>query len=153
MIERRRPPHLVTPEYEDGGIFRTPPQQLLVELVPKIGKNTRSDLMVKGFIDGTIAIDVVFAGRRTKQADLLLKKLQSLWTQANRKTAPGDEPPEVDTVRLPVRVEGSWRPRFERDDQGWETRTHQLFAARWVLNHDGESKTFGEPPVKVRAPM
>ena len=101
----------------------------------------------------TIAIDVVFAGRRTKQADLLLKKLQFLWTQANRKTAPGDEPPEVDTVRLPVRVEGSWRPRFERDDQGWETRTHQLFAARWVLNHDGESKTFGEPPVKVRAPM
>ena len=150
MKDRRRPAHEVTPEYEDSGIFRNPPTHLLVELVPKFGKNSRLDLMVKGFVQSETPIDVVFPGRRKLHVEPLVQKLHALWTRANRQPGRSGRPPEIDEVRLPVRIEGSWRPRFERDDQGWQTRTHQLFAARWMIAEgDGEVRTYGEPPIRT----
>ena len=51
-----------------------------------------------------------------------------------------------DEVRLRITLEGCWRPRFDRDDQGWQTRQMQLYAARWaLLDADGKSVTYGEP--------
>lgn len=153
MKDRRKPAHEITPEYEDSGIFKAPPIHLLVELVPKFGKNSRQDVMVKGFVQSDVAIDVVFPGRRRVHLEPLVQKLHTLWTQANRRVGRSDRPPEIDEVRLPVRIEGSWRPRFQRDDQGWQTRTHQLFAARWMMpGDDGQVTTYGEPPIRTLVP-
>lgn len=153
MKDRRKDAREVTPQYEDSGIFKNPPKQLNVELVPKFGTNSRNDVMIKGFIDADTAVDVVFAGRRKAHVEDLVNRLRALWTRANRNPARADRPPEIDEVRLPVRIEGSWRPRFERDDQGWQTRTHQLFAARWLITgEDGEIKTYGEVPIRTGIP-
>lgn len=153
MDDRRKPAHQVTPDYEDSGIFRTPPTQLLVELVPKFGTNSRLDVMIKGFVQSDIPIDVVFPGRRKAHLEPLVQSLHALWTKANRKVGKNEQAPEIDEVRLPVRIEGSWRPRFQRDDQGWQTRTHQLYAARWVIPHaGGEARTYGEAPIRTRLP-
>lgn len=151
MKDRRKPASQVTPEYEDRGIFKNPTTQLVVELVPRFGKNSRGDVMIMGFLQGNVPVDVVFAGRRKAQAAHVMQELRILWSRANREVPPNGTPPEVEWVRLPVRIEGAWRPRFERDDQGWQTRTHQLFAARWLLTDaEGNALSFGEPPIKGR---
>ena len=118
-----------------------------MQLVPKTAQTSRKDVVIKGFLDGTGAIDVVFAGRRRAEADTVLAMLKALWSRANASAPPG-RPPEIDAVRLPVQVEGVWRPRFKRDDQGWQTRDHQLYAARGLMvNDDGEAMVFGERPI------
>lgn len=153
MKDRRKPASEVTPDYEDSGIFKTPTTQLVVGLVPRLGRNTRLDLMIKGFVQGEAAIDVVFAGRRRAQAEPLVQMLNALWTRANRQADKTGSPPEVDDVRLPVRIEGCWRPRFARDDQGWQTRTFQLYASRWLVTDSaGTAHAFGEPPVRAASP-
>ncbi len=150
MKDRRKPASEVTPQYEDSGIFKSPTTSFVVELVPKFGKNTRHDVMIKGFAQGEVPIDVVFAGRRKAQVETVVQELRVRWSRANHNLGASGIPPEVDDVRLPVRIEGSWRPRFERDDQGWETRTHQLFAARWLLtDKTGKAVSFGEPPIRT----
>jgi hypothetical protein len=150
-MERRRNPSEITPDYEDSGIFKNPTLQLVVELVPKFSKNSRDDLIIKGFVEGNVPIDVVFAGRRKFQADPVIQRLRALWTQANRNlSSPGDAP-EIDAVRCRVSIEGSWRSRFLLDDQGWQTRTHQFYAARWLLSdQSGTVKHFGEPVMRLR---
>lgn len=147
MQDRRKPSHEITPEYEDRGVFKSKPVEIVVELVPKFGRNSRLDIMIKGFVRSEIPIDVVFPGRRKMQAAPLVNRLHALWARANRQGGKNNRPPEIDDVRLPVRIEGSWRPRFARDDQGWQTRTHQLFASRWLIADDkGQIMSFGEYP-------
>lgn len=149
MHDRRKPAHEVTPWYEDLGIFKSQLVQITVELVPMFGMNSRKDIMVKGFVDGNGAIDVVFPGRRKEHAKPLVARLQTMLKRANVSCGPNGTPPNIDRIRHPVRIEGSWRPRFSCDDQGWQTREHQLYAARWlVMNADGQSVTFGEAPVR-----
>ncbi len=149
MEERRLPPNLTTPVYEDSGIFKSHVGQFLVDLVPRQGRNSRNDLVVKAYLDQRHAIDVVFAGRRAKKAQALIRLLETRWNAANKLAETTGEPPEADDVRLGVRVEGAWRPRFQRDDMGWQTHHYQLFAARWsYLDDAGRPVSFGEPPVR-----
>jgi len=151
MKERRKPASEITPEYEDRGIFKNQTTQHVVELVPKFAKNSRGDVMVMGFLQGAVPVDIVFAGRRKEQAAQVLQELRTLWSRANRNVPENGTPPDVISVRLPVRIEGAWRPRFELDDQGWQTRTYQLFAARWLMTDStGNALSFGEPPIKTR---
>ena len=149
MLDRRKPASEITPAYEDGGIFKNELVQLMVELVPLTAKNSRNDLIVKGFVDGNSAIEVVFPGRRKVQAKPVVALLQAKLTHARKVAARTGARVDVDTLRYPARIEGSWRPRFKRDDNGWETRQFQLFAARWILKDlNGKAITFGE--MKVR---
>lgn len=146
MADRRKPKSQVSPFEEDRGIFKSMAGQLVVELVPLFARTSRDDIMVKGYIDGTIAIDVVFAGRRAKMAQPVVDRLRSLWTSANASAAAQGKIAEADDVRIRMRIEGAWRPRFEVDDQGWQTRQHQLYAARWtVASKTGEPTVYGEP--------
>lgn len=145
MFERRKPLSEITPEYEDGGIFKNDLVQLKVELVPLTARNSRNDLIVKGFVDETSAIDVVFPGRRTIQAKPILALLQAKLTHSRKLADRANAALDVDKIRYPVMIEGAWRPRFKRDDNGWETRQHQLFVARWILqDSNGKAITFGE---------
>ena len=146
---RRKPARLVTPAYEDSGIFKNSVGTFSVELVPMFGENMRRDLVIKGYLDGAIAVDVVFPGRRKVQADPVREQLRSLLARSGATACYANAGLEVDAVRLPASVEGAWRPRFRRDDQGWETRRHQLYVARWMIKDpDGMSHFFGSPVVR-----
>ena len=150
-MERRIPAHRVTPWYEDSGIFKQPVKQYEVSLVPTFARNRRDDIVVKGFIEGTRAIDVVFAGRRKTEATPALEMLKTLWSRENIKARKTGDHPERDNVRLRVRVEGCWRTRHVRDDQGWQTSDHQLFAARWIFSDgQGTARSFGALPIHLQ---
>ena len=147
MSDRRKPKNEVTPEYEDRGLFKTTPARWRVQLVPQFATTSRDDLIVKGFLDGESAIEVVFAGRRRTDVEPVVALLRSMWTHANANIVKGAEPPHHDQVRLMAVIEGSWRPRFKLDTQGWQTRDHQLNASRWqVQQSDGKWVEFGQPP-------
>lgn len=147
--ERRKPGRDVTPAYEDAGIFPGRMVRLTVALVPLFGQNRRGDLMIKGFVSKGDAIDIVFAGRRRPAAKSLRARVEAEWIRATATAKSRGKRAVVDDVRLPVQIEGAWRPRFQQDDQGWQTHEHQLFAARWAFrNADGTSVTHGRQIIR-----
>lgn len=149
MDHRRKPASEVTSEYEDSGLFKSKVGQLTLELVPLTTRNARKDLVVRGFMNRTTEIEVAFAGRRAKETGPLETRLSAMLQRASRAAkAAGKPAPDTYSVRLPVMVEGAWRPRFKRDDAGWETRDYYLFVARWsLLDNEGNTVTFGSPPL------
>lgn len=150
MPDTRRPRHKITPDYEDNGLFRAPVRRITVGLVPQIFRNNRQDLVVRAFVRDGTEINVVFAGRRAKQAQKVEAQLRTMLFEARAKT-PGWCPDGVDTIQLPLRVEGVWRSRFSRDAWGCETRHFQLVAARWAMFDDsGVAHLFGEAPVHLQ---
>lgn len=146
--DRRQPSQASVPAYEDAGLFTTEVTQVTVDLVPSMSRNGRDDLLVRGFIGPHTAITVCFAGRRGAQALAVERRLRMMWSRAVKLADQAKQlMPDSDTVRLPVRIEGAWRPIFQRDASGWERRTHHLIAARWSLvGPDGASVAYGEPP-------
>lgn len=147
MKQRIKNPSLITPAYEDRGLFKKSPAELVVNLIPKFGKNSRQDVIIKGLVQNDVEVDVIFAGRRKKQSAELVTLLTRLWEDAlycgrNRARAP-----ERKDVRLPTRVQGSWRTRIVEDDDEWYSREYQLLVARWAFKTEvGEFRSFGEPP-------
>ncbi|WP_299615213.1 hypothetical protein [uncultured Tateyamaria sp.] len=149
MPESRRPIHKITPVYEDNGLFRSPVRRVTVGLVPQIHRNNRQDLVVRAFVRDGAAIQILFAGRRAKQAKAVEARLRAMLFKARSKT-PGWKAEGVDTIQLPLRIEGVWRSRFSRDAWGCETRHFQLIAARWAMFDDaGVAHLFGEAPVHL----
>lgn len=149
MPHRRKPATEVTPEYEDSGLFKSKVGQISVELVPQMTRNDRMDLVVRGFANRTTEIEIAFAGRRAKETGPLEARISKLLAQAIQSAkAAGEKAPDIDRVRLPVLIEGAWRPRFKRDQEGWETRRYYLFVSRWsILDDDGKTMSFGAPPL------
>jgi len=149
MPHRRKPAHLITPAYEDNGLFKSPVRRVTVGLVPQLTRNNRQDLIVRGFVEPRIEVSVIFAGRRAKKAEHLEAGLRQLLFHA-KAHATGWDQDMLDRTILPVRVEGVWRPRFRRDGGGWETRCYHLLAARWALiDGAGMTHLFGEGPVRA----
>lgn len=147
--ERRLPANKVTPQHEDVGLFSKKVGQFQVELVPRFGENGRGDLLVMGFVQGDTAVEVAFAGRRTKEAKALITHLKTIWTRANQNLPERAEPPKAEKVRCKVLIEGSWRPKYEVDKQGWQTHQYHLLAARWsFVNTAGKNISVGEPPLQ-----
>ncbi len=150
MFERRRPAKLVTPIEEDQGIFKGEVIQLTAELMPLFGRNMRDDVIIKGFVVGGDAIDVIFPGRRKSQAIALQKRIQAEWSKVCTEARHRGVSPVIEEFRYPIQVEGAWRTRFNRDTNGWETRNHQLYAARWmVADKSGNKTTYGEPVIRA----
>ncbi|MEP5728800.1 MAG: hypothetical protein ABJL67_05455 [Sulfitobacter sp.] len=136
---------LITPTYEDQGLFKRPLVEIQTELLPQIQLSKRGDMHVRGFIGGGQEITVVFAGRRTAQAAIVHNQLGWLQAQASKKGVAFDE--ESEHFRLKVLVNGSWRPKFTRDEMGWESHTHHLIAARWIVNDPrAKSSAHGTAP-------
>ncbi len=149
MQNRRRPPREVSPEWEDMGLYKKGTGEFAVELVPEVSRNSRQDVVVKGFMNKGVEISVVFPGRRAREAVAVERRLKALLLRANRKAAAAELPePNRDRIRLPIRIEGAWRPRFTRDASGWDRKSFQLLAARWAfVDHDGMTNLGGNPPV------
>ena len=148
MSYLRKPVSEITPEYEDAGLFKNELCQVIVELVPQMSRTGRGDLRVRGFVNGTLEIEVLFAGRRASELNPLESRLRCQLAKTRRSAASANQPtPAIDTIRYPVRIEGAWRPKFRRDPAGWETRSYHLVAARWAMvDVNGDSVSFGMPP-------
>ncbi|PCJ08435.1 MAG: hypothetical protein COB16_07005 [Rhodobacteraceae bacterium] len=148
MQNRRDPASAITPKKEDSGLFKKGIVQFSMELVPYKARTSRGDLVIKGFFQQDTQVDVIFAGRRameTAPLELCLERQFSLAVRmANRSQT---STPNVDSIRFPVQVEGSWRPHFLRDLSGWETRSFQFLVAQWSFTDEtGSSVEFGELP-------
>ena len=152
MQNRRRSPAEITPLIEDRGLFKSDVSQVAVSLVPVMGPNNRGDFCVKGYVRNDAVVEVVFAGRRNRDAEDLERQLSALYSRAQQEAqARKLAQPDPERLRLPVTVEGSWRLRFEPDGQGWELRSYQLLAARWAfLAESGTPKQFGRPPEQLK---
>lgn len=147
-------PKMITPAYEDSGLFKKPPTELVVHLIPKFGKNSRGDMIIKGLVEKGVEVDVIFAGRRKKEAVELVTLLKRKWDTANYRLAQGVRAPKRKDVRLATRVQGSWRMRVVEDEFGQELyeKEYQLLVARWAFKSDnGEFRSFGEPPFQEQA--
>lgn len=138
----------VTAAYEDAGLFKTAICDLMIELIPLMRHNDRQDLIVRGFVDRKTEVDIFFAGRRAAEVGPLEAQLKALMTHARKLASEaGARPPQVEKIRLPVRVEGAWRRSLKRDDSGWETGTYHFVVARWsLLDKAGNTVSFGETP-------
>ncbi|WP_278922869.1 MULTISPECIES: hypothetical protein [Pseudophaeobacter] len=148
MQNRRSALKDITPKVEDRGLFKKDLGQFRVALVPHIKRSSRGDLVIRGYLNGTAEVFVIFAGRRTKEALGIESRLKTMYARLNHAAAKsGTEPPQINSVRLGIRVEGSWRPRFQRDTSGWEHRSYQLLAARWAYaDLDGMTNLGGRSP-------
>ena len=149
-FQTRRSPSSVTEQEEDAGLFKSDLCQIMIELIPQTRRNGRGDVIIRGFADRKHEIDVVFAGRRAKQASALEDQLKAL-LRAARTIAKAAEniPPRIETLRLPVRVEGAWRRTANRDETGWEASSYHFIAARWsLLDRHGNVVAFGKPVSK-----
>ncbi|MFK7877958.1 MAG: hypothetical protein AB8B71_19665 [Paracoccaceae bacterium] len=138
----------VTPSYEDRGLFKTKLFNSIAELVPTVTHNTRGDVLIRSFVSVTQEpVLLVFAGRRMLQVPALLQELQLLYAQKKQRAAKLGQTLNVDDVRMPISVQGSWRQRFEQDTSGWQIRHNHLNVAQWSLrNAQGKASIYGELP-------
>lgn len=147
MQNRRAPPNQITAERENAGLFKKGVVTFDVELVPHKARSSRGDLVIKGFIKKNTQVDVIFAGRRAMETAPLELCLERSFSNAVRTAARNNVQTNVDNIRFPLHVEGTWRPSFLRDMSGWETRSYQFLVAQWSFQDEtGAQVEFGELP-------
>jgi hypothetical protein len=143
-MEIRRNSKKVSPQYEDAGLFQNTVCNVEVDLIPVMRKNNRGDLIVTGLVKGDLEIAVSFAGRRVLEAAPIIASLNAL-LDGQKHIA------DVKKSRLPLKIEGAWRPQFVANESGFETRTFHLLAAKWTVLTDPESAVeYGQPPAHIQ---
>jgi len=64
---------------------------------------------------------------------------------------------DLESLRIPIMIEGAWRRRHWINDDGWHCHVNQLVAARWSIQaDDGRLLTFGVSPshaVRIQSPV
>ncbi|AZV79636.1 hypothetical protein EBB79_18340 [Parasedimentitalea marina] len=149
MQNRRAPVSAITPAKEDTGLYKKGVVQFDMELVPHKARSSRGDLVIKGFFQSETQVDVIFAGRRATETAPLELCLERVFSTSVRMARRNQTQINIDSIRFPVRVEGSWRPHFLRDMSGWETRSYQFLVAQWSFTDEtGTQVEFGELPVQ-----
>ena len=124
-MEIRRKLENVTPQYEDAGLFQNTVCRVELELAPIMHKNNRGDLIVMGLVKGDLEIAATFAGRRVTDAASIIESLNELLKKK-------DHLADVRKSRLPLRIDGAWRPQFVSDGSGFEKRRFELNVLRDV---------------------
>lgn len=152
MQNRRTPPEQITPAAEDKGLFKNKVGSILVEVIPQFRRNTRQDIIIRGFAKSNREIEVVVAGRRTAQAIHLEAYLKAAHRRMVQIAAARNVPlPAIETMRCQLKIEGAWRPRLYRDTDGAERCVYQLLTARWsILDGRGQAITFGALPLALQ---
>ncbi len=128
----------VAPQVEDAGLFKGNLVSVNVTLSPQVHLSVRHDLVVTAVTANGLTFEVLFAGRRKAAAAWLLGHLAHLRGQG--KASEG--------VTVPVLIQGAWRTTFAPDPSGWDARRRQLVAAIWTVKAQGQTQTFGEPPMR-----
>ena len=144
--ERRKVRGLVTPQYEDRGIFKNSIIALPVWLMPRFARTQRGDIVISGHYrtetDGMLPIECVFAGRRIPYAQPLKDLVKR---SVARFSSPGAH-------AVPVHVNGAWRYRFDLQEDGWQDRIRQFMVAQWIhVDPKGKQQIIGEPVIRSRA--
>jgi hypothetical protein len=143
-MQTRRTSTKVSPQYEDTGLFQNPVCRVDVDLSPAMRKNNRGDLIITGLVKGDLEIAVTFAGRRVREVAPVITMLEAL-LDGQKHVA------DVKKSRVPLEIEGAWRPQFVADDSGFETRTFHLIAAKWtVMDGKGSPVEYGQPPAHAQ---
>ena len=144
----RLAPELVTPRYEDQGLFKSDICSLNIALLPGPTRTDRQDIVFDGLIDRTYRAPVIFAGRRAAMATLLEDA-------ALRIAAPSQDLPDESALALPrrpslaLRIDGAWRRLVGEDALGFARVRHQFIAAVWTISTgSGATLQFGMPPVR-----
>ena len=136
-LRDRRPAVLVSPRYEDAGLFKDDICRIEVDLTPAMSRNSRKDIIVTGYAGGRHKVPVIFAGRRSSEAYPLLQALSRLSEES------GGSP----NTRLTVEVEGAWRRIVRADPSGFARRRYAFMAASWSLpTPGGRVEEFGVHP-------
>lgn len=144
MENRRRKYTKVSPQYEDAGLFQNATCNLEVSLIPIVRQNHRGDLIITGLVKNDLEIAVTFAGRRALEAAPIVASLQAMRDAQKHVT-------DVMKSRLPLQIEGTWRPQFVAHDSGFETRTFHFLAAKWsVIDQKGKAVAYGQPPIHLQ---
>lgn len=145
MENRRLKSKNTDPIYEDAGLFQGSTCVVDVKLIPVMQRNNRGDLVIKGLLPNDKEIAVTFAGRRVREAATVVARLNALRDQQTTYS-------NVRNSQLPMQIEGTWRPQFVMDENGFETRTFHLIAAKWsVVSASGMPAAFGQPPMHLQA--
>lgn len=148
---------VVQPNYEDYGLFKGQLSCLKLNITPSMKLNGRSDAIVDGFVNKDTPVALVFAGRRRLLFGPLKSRLQFLESKhkKNMQDVTGEqELPDIrqTDVRLPIVIEGAWRMLFDQAADGFQVRTRQFVAARWMFKSEsGLARRFGETPSHMRA--
>ena len=147
MRATRLAPDLVTPPYEDAGLFPSDLCRHTVALLPGPRRTARQDIVFDGLIDRTYRVPVFFAGRRAALAAPLEDMArQAAAPQAGRR---GADRSGAQARGVPVRIDGAWRRLVEEDRMGFALVTHQFVAAAWIIGTGtGALMLFGMPPVR-----
>ena len=148
MKAQRLAPELVTPRYEDSGLFRNDLCSLNVTLLPGPQRNARDDIIFDGLIDKTYRVPVFFAGRRAAMATLL-ENAADRFVAINGMGDDHDGHAVARRGNLTVTIDGAWRRLVGEDACGFARVTHQFIAAVWTLGTgSGRTFHFGVPPVR-----
>jgi hypothetical protein len=149
--ERRKARPLISPRYEDRGIFRNAVSAMPVWLLPRYGRTGRGDVIISGHYktetNEILPMECVFAGRRAIYAQPLKDHIRQSLARLSAS--------EAQTV--PVHVNGAWRYRFDLHQDGWQDRIRQFMVAQWIyVGANGKQQIIGEPvirPSHQRAPV
>ncbi|MFT6684192.1 MAG: hypothetical protein ACJAQV_001362 [Loktanella salsilacus] len=157
MPDNRLDPALVTPSYEDAGLFKYDLCSLNLSLLPGVRRNARADYIFDAMIDGKYRAPIFFAGRRARQTFLMLDAMTRMARGVPLADPADDDLPDsnpdlylaYDGPSIPLQVNGAWRSPVIEDDQGFARPMHQFIAAVWTLNAGtGPGMQFGAPPVR-----
>ncbi|WP_386682877.1 hypothetical protein [Loktanella sp. R86503] len=155
MLDNRIDPALVTPGYEDAGLFKYDLCRLHLSLLPGVRRNARADFVFDGVIDGKYCTPVFFAGRRAKQAAMMLATISRRFrgsAAVSFGAAPNVTAPNVaayDSPALALQIDGAWRNPVVEGDDGFARPAHQFIAAVWTITAGcGPGQQFGALPVR-----
>ncbi|GGB14971.1 hypothetical protein [Allosediminivita pacifica] len=153
MQNRRRETTAMTRRVEDAGLFRMPSSSMVVVMTPRFRRNRRGDCIIEGFVvDGRnelVAVEVLFAGRRSRHVQPLLNRLARLSEDVAAEAAKaGRRTPSPEDIRMPIQAKGSWRNRFTEDADGLQEKFLQFAVAQWsIIDPPNPPRLFGERPV------
>jgi hypothetical protein len=148
MTNRQSSTNALSPEQEDRKLFKTYGGPIAVDMIPHVFRGSAGDVLIRGFFNKDVEIDVVFPGRRAAETGPLLAQLKAVDSQMRMKAAGAGRPaPPVTSIRMPVQIKGSWRHEFRQDAEGKDIRSYQLVAARWAYaDKSGQLAQFGDAP-------
>lgn len=130
------------PAYTGGRLADGEICKVRLELVPVFWGNDRNDLLIRGYVEGNLKVDILFTGQRCHDAVPLMRALNTLKMRAFQSAKRyGLDVPDVTAIRLPASIEGSWQRVFEQDESGWETHYYNLIASQWMVARDAHAAT------------
>ncbi|PUB16307.1 hypothetical protein [Yoonia sediminilitoris] len=137
MLNARKQDFPPAPHHPAAAKNQNPLCSVPLDLVPCFWSNERDDLLIRGYVDGNLKVDVLFAGQHGVQALPLLRALGALKVRKFRAARrQGPDLPDITSIRLPVTVDGSWLRVFEQDESGWETHYYNLVAVGWTIHRN-----------------